>query len=96
MSSSSSTTILLQDATSALTQFNSKSDVAMQSLQPIMVEYLEVLKALRQEVVSVNIRAAKCVERSKHIAEKEKIDLKTLKLGQHQELLEEEEKAELK
>ena len=97
--SSSSTTSSHQqliEAAHALHDFNERSDVLIETMQPLLAEYCEVLKALRQEVVRVNMRAMNCVDRAKRLAEKEGVDLSKLKLGQHQEELDREEKAELK
>jgi len=93
---SSSSTQQLTEAAQALHDFNERSDVLIETMQPLIAEYCTVLKSLRQEVVRVNLRAVNCVERAKKLAEKEGVDLSNLKLGQHQEELEREEKAELK
>lgn len=83
---------LLIDASNTLQQFNEKSDLLTETIQPLLVEYCELLKTLRTEVVKVNMRASNCVEKAKLLADKERVDLKVLRLGTHQEELDLEEK----
>ncbi len=85
----------LKAAAATLVRFNEASDAALEVTQPAVAEFVALLKTLRAEVAAVNARAAKCVKRARQIAVTERVELSSLRLGQHDAELEREEKAEL-
>jgi hypothetical protein len=92
--STATTTETLREASTLLREFNEKSDVALETLQPLMQQYVALLRTLRTEVVQLHGRAAGCVQRAKAIAARERVDVGALRLGLHGEELDREEKDE--
>lgn len=84
----------VREAAARLQEFNEKSDVAIETIQPLAQQYVALLRALQTEVVQLNARAANCTRRAKNLAAACGVDVSHLKLGQHDEELEREEKAE--
>ena len=84
----------LRRATAQLREFNERSDVALETVQPLLQQYVALLRTLQTEVVQLNSRAMRCVDRARSIAQGEGVDISALKLGQHDEELVREEHSE--
>lgn len=82
-------------AAAVLDDFNEKCDAALSATQPLMTEYVALLRTLRAEVASVSSRAAACLARAKAVAARGGVDISKLPLGEHQAALDDEERAEL-